>query len=660
MILHSLILENFGLYQGVTQFDLAPRKRSGGDTPIVLVGGKNGAGKTTFLEALRLALYGKRALGTRVGQSEYEQYLRSRLNRGGGSLTAAVSLEFDYAEAGVVHRYAVRREWSARSGSVAEAIELEKDGKTITSVPKEEWHSFLQELIPPGLSQLFFFDGEKIQEIADGSGEEEYLADAVRGLLGIELISRLRTDLALYLARHKSQEGSDSLTARLEANIRDIQAAQWHADELFEDSAELTAKREASSRVAEQVRRRFTAEGGDIALGRVKLEAEIQENKANLHSSEAAFRDAANKLMPLAYAPRLLSRFKSALASSLEGSVDIDSMRRVLEKFEKWDGISTTWTAVHRRDFRAFLESTATTDTGSFKDLSDRRSALAVLDLVGTDVRPQAQTLMRSLQSLVAKRDVLEASLARADHAKASAMLDELRDADRNLGSTEAALGAKLEELRLARNAVATLERERSKLLAEQANDEMGSRRNDLGYRAAKTLLEYEAKLLALKLKQLQSEFVRCFAHLARKPDLVAEARIDQSTFTVSLFDASGNLIPKSELSAGEKQIYATAMLWALARTSGRHLPMIIDTPLARLDTEHRSRLIERYFPVASHQVILLSTDTEISNEAMQTLEPFVSHSYQLVYDHAARRSTVSAGYFDVDNEEAGHALQQA
>ncbi|WP_313665610.1 DNA sulfur modification protein DndD [Shinella sp.] len=660
MILHSLRLENFGLYQGVTQFDLAPRKRSGGDTPIVLVGGKNGAGKTTFLEALRLALYGKRALGTRVGQSEYEQYLRSRINRGGGSLTAAVSLEFDYAEAGVVHRYAVRREWSARSGSVAEAIELEKDGKTITSVPKEEWHSFLQELIPPGLSQLFFFDGEKIQEIADGSGEEEYLADAVRGLLGIELISRLRTDLALYLARHKSQEGSDSLTARLEANIRDIQTAQRHADELFEDAAELTAKREASSRVAEQVRRRFTAEGGDIALGRVKLEAEIQENKANLHSAEAAFRDAANKLMPLAYAPRLLSRFRSALASSLEGSVDIDSMRGLLEKFEKWDGISTTWTAAHRRDFRAFLESTATTDTGSFKDLSDRRSALAVLDLVGTDVRPQSQTLMRGLQSLVAKRDILEASLARADHAKASAMLDELRDADRNLGSTEGALGAKQEELRLARNAVATLERERSKLLAEQVNDEMGSRRSDLGYRAAKTLLEYEAKLLALKLKQLQLEFVRCFAHLARKPDLVAEARIDQSTFTVSLFDASGNLIPKSELSAGEKQIYATAMLWALARTSGRHLPMIIDTPLARLDTEHRSRLIERYFPVASHQVILLSTDTEISNEAMQTLEPFVSHSYQLVYDHAARRSTVSAGYFDVDNEEAGRALQQA
>ncbi|MGO7164887.1 hypothetical protein ACCS78_38260 [Rhizobium johnstonii] len=197
---------------------------------------------------------------------------------------------------------------------------------------------------------------------------------------------------------------------------------------MFEDAAELTSVREANSRVAEQVRRRFTAEGGDIALGRVKLEAEIQENKANLQSAEASFRDAANKLMPFAYAPRLLSRFKSALASSLEGSVDLDSMRDVIEKFEKWDGISTTWTAAHRRDFRAFIENTATTDTGSFKDLSDRRSALSVLNLVGTDVRPQSEMLMRGLQSLVAKRDVLEASLARADHAKASAMLDELSE----------------------------------------------------------------------------------------------------------------------------------------------------------------------------------------------------------------------------------------
>ena len=65
-------------------------------------------------------------------------------------------------------------------------------------------------------------------------------------------------------------------------------------------------------------------------------------------------------------------------------------------------------------------------------------------------------------------------------------------------------------------------------------------------------------------------------------------------------------MLHKDELSAGEKQIYAIAILEALAKTSGRHLPIIIDTPLGRLDSEHCTKLINNYFPYASHQVIIL------------------------------------------------------
>ena len=118
MILRSIRLEDFGLYAGVTDLDLIPRRRPGGPTPIILIGGKNGAGKTTLLEAVRLALYGRRALGARVGQADYEAYLRERINRDAPASAAAVALEFDYAEAGTVHRYRVRREWAVRGKSV--------------------------------------------------------------------------------------------------------------------------------------------------------------------------------------------------------------------------------------------------------------------------------------------------------------------------------------------------------------------------------------------------------------------------------------------------------------------------------------------------------------------------------------------------------------
>ncbi|KVK54337.1 DNA sulfur modification protein DndD [Agrobacterium deltaense] len=661
MILRSLKLENFGLYQGVTAFDLVPRKNAGGDTPIILIGGRNGAGKTTFLEALRLALYGKRALGTRVGQSEYEQHLRSRLHRGSGISTAAVSLEFDYAESGVVHRYVVRREWSVRGEVVAEAIELEKDGKTITSVPREEWHHFLQELIPPGLSQLFFFDGEKIQEIADGSGEEEYLADAVRGLLGIELVNRLRTDLALYLARHRTaDQTAESLGNRIEANIRDIVVAQRRADELFEETAELASRRDSLARTAEQARRRFVAEGGDIALGRARLEADIEENTRVLHKAEGEFRELSNKLLPFVYAPKLLAKFTSALNTSTANDVDLGALGQMLAGLEDWSGASAKWTLEHRRDIIDFIEVKQNDSSSSFVDLPDRRGALATLAVATRETVSQAAALHEELRRLVARVDDLARSLARADSAASGVMLDDLREADKKVGSTEASLLTKQEELKAARYQIAMLEREQGRLLEEQSKERSTARQHDLGSRTAKVLLEYEYKLLTLKLRQLQTEFLRCFAHLARKPDLVGDVKIDPSTFAVTLFDAHGSVLPKSRLSAGEKQIYATAMLWALARTSGRHLPMIIDTPLARLDTEHRARLVERYFPAASHQVILLSTDTEIDGYTMELLSPYVSHSFHLEYDPTERRSIASPGYFQSSDEEVGRALQQA
>ncbi len=87
-------------------------------------------------------------------------------------------------------------------------------------------------------------------------------------------------------------------------------------------------------------------------------------------------------------------------------------------------------------------------------------------------------------------------------------------------------------------------------------------------------------------------------------------------------------------------------MLWALARGSGRPLPFIIDTPLGRLDASHRQNIVQNFFPRASHQVILFSTDTEIDQQLFKKLQPYISKSYHLEYDEKAKTTCVSAGYF--------------
>ena len=137
-----------------------------------------------------------------------------------------------------------------------------------------------------------------------------------------------------------------------------------------------------------------------------------------------------------------------------------------------------------------------------------------------------------------------------------------------------------------------------------------------------------------------------CFNQLCRKHGLVKRIEIDPQTFAVTLIDQQNRSIAKEELSAGEKQIYAIAMLWGLAKTSGRPLPMIIDTPLGRLDSDHRRRLIEHYFPYASHQVVVLSTDTELDKQNFDMLSPHVSHAYHLVYDQIENSTQAEPRYF--------------
>ncbi len=87
-------------------------------------------------------------------------------------------------------------------------------------------------------------------------------------------------------------------------------------------------------------------------------------------------------------------------------------------------------------------------------------------------------------------------------------------------------------------------------------------------------------------------------------------------------------------------------MLWALAKTSGRALPIIIDTPLARLDSDHRKLLVRHYFPMASHQVLILSTDTEVDQSCFEGLRTAVAHAYRLDYDSVEASTVIAPGYF--------------
>ena len=181
--------------------------------------------------------------------------------------------------------------------------------------------------------------------------------------------------------------------------------------------------------------------------------------------------------------------------------------------------------------------------------------------------------------------------------------------------------------------------------------DEEQSKRLNLLDRCRDALESYQNKLTTAKVEKLGEQITSCFHHLHRKGDLVHRIQVDPATCGVQLFASDGTALSKKELSAGEKQMYAVAMLWGLALTSGRKLPLIIDTPLGRLDSAHRDNLVERYFPHAADQVIILSTDTEIDKSYYESLVPYVAHAYRLEFNKEFARTEIQSGYFWRESE---------
>ena len=170
-------------------------------------------------------------------------------------------------------------------------------------------------------------------------------------------------------------------------------------------------------------------------------------------------------------------------------------------------------------------------------------------------------------------------------------------------------------------------------------------------------LEQYASELMSEKMKALEHVLVERFNDLCRKESLIDGIRIDPKSFGIALY-RTGHRFERSELSAGEKQLLATALMWALREVSRLPFPVIIDTPVGRLDTEHRLRMVTEYFPNASHQVVLLATDAEMDETMVAELTPYISHKYDLQHDGASRTTAVEQWHFgDVAAVETREAV---
>ena len=160
-------------------------------------------------------------------------------------------------------------------------------------------------------------------------------------------------------------------------------------------------------------------------------------------------------------------------------------------------------------------------------------------------------------------------------------------------------------------------------------------------------LRQFRSRLQRAKVAQLSGTVTSCFCELVGKDSLAREIRIHPDTLDVTILDPDGNELSRRQLSAGEQQMFSVAVIWALALNSGYRAPVVIDTPMARLDSAHRANFVRRYLPKASSQVLLLSTDEEVCGRYLDLVRDHVAASHTLRYSDASRCTTIAQGYFE-------------
>jgi DNA sulfur modification protein DndD len=658
MIFKSLELEDFGIYAGKQRLDLTTKHKR----PVILVGGTNGAGKTTLLEAFTLCLHGRRALGPRVAQDAYEAHIGSRFHVVPNKEAAeecAITLSFDHVQSGRSSEYVVSRRWRRETGgSVNETLSLTLDGAEIDDLSDASRQDFLDSLLPPGLAGFFLFDGEQIQALADDKNGE-YLADAVKRLLGLDLIDQLQVDLRRYAGRATFKEDGE-LVKSVDGAEREVVEAREQVDLAKETRAMLQAEQEQLDGHLARSRDRLAREGGTLAAERGKLEKEARKAENEAAVAAEQLRALIAGLLPFAIAMPLADDVTERLEAEQIAEEDEVIARRIkVASSELKSELQTKTGKPVTTAIRNLLGIGSGSHARRLHDVSaaERAVMLERLRLIRDDIRADASKLGKRLRRAQDKSEQTDCQLKEVPDSEALApLVEELQEIEHQRGELSSERERLDEELRQAEHELNSAERKLRRAQEEAEKASKGVESAEVALRTVKLLRAYRERTELLRLEQIELEATRYFNRLSRKGELLSKITMDRDSFRVRVIRWDQTELPKERLSAGEKQLLAIAILWAFAQASQRPLPVVVDTPLARLDLEHRRRLLTEYLPNVSHQVVVLSTDTEVDVAAAAELEAVTARRIFLAHDLGSAATAVEEGYFTPAKEVTSDA----
>ena len=695
MKINNIILHNFGSYEGTTDFETRPCDGRN----IVLIGGKNGAGKTTLFTAMRLCLYGYKSMGYKNPNSFYNRAVVKLVNNTAKitkPATAFVTMCVELNNGQGMDSFLLTRKWELNE-SLIETFSVLKNGADLSEDEIADFEKYVVSLIPPELFNLYFFDGEKIANFFMDEGSNTRIKEAFLTLCGYDTFDIMRKNfkriragiptsapaLDEYIVAKDALASAESLyhdlTDRLKAcvdAIADCEATLDAEEKEYHQKGGITEEEwnQKLYTLKEEEKKRETYNAllkkwANDVIPFIMLRKQILALKAQIENENQAlkytyFCEVLNSPAVQTLVKDKLAEIDSAafadfgtekepiLNLSFEQNSLILAQINTILSFEQ-DKVEKCKKAIKRSlnltaKIRKEIESSSITSVQEYMkrraQLFEEKSALLVQRVeLEQQLVAQKEALTLAEQQLGKVQTRLEEELKKASindiSARAIVMLDKLQEIlyRRQIDKVENCF----------RKEIRTLMRKTHFIDDIYIDDNF----NTHIYRTEKVSIEKIRKALKTNTEEQLLAFwgAKAMQTLYKKAN--SNDYNDMCKYFESVDIKSLSLqieIDKASLSNGEKQIFIMALYYSLVSLCNHELPFVIDTPFARIDTEHRHNISKHFFSELKGQVFILSTNEEINSSHVQILKDKIAATYMLENSDNKRTVVVKNSYFEV------------
>ena len=699
MKINKILLKNFGSYENTNILDTKVID----DKNIILIGGKNGAGKTTLFTAIRICLYGFMSMGYKSKNSFYNREIIKLINNQAKMkkpVEAEVTLSISLSNGQELDYYDITRNWILND-TLVENFKVLKNDRLLDEEETGDFQKYIFSLIPPELFNIFFFDGEKIADFFMDEGSDNRIKNAFLTLCGYDTFEIMRKNFKRVANQTSSSESLQNyITAKEELTaVTNIQ------NDLLSEHSNIEQKIENCNSEIELLEKNYKQSGGiTTEEWNLKLE-KLKDEEKKREEINAILKKWANDRIPFLMIRNNLIEMKNQLdAENNKAKYDnfseifnCSDIREIIKS--KLD--DSTIKSIEQQAFNIYGNETPRILDFSFEDSAMLMSSINnILAFDENKIYTYKKYLKKSLAlSAKIRKEIENSSITQVQEyldkkntlfQEQNTLLIDKSDIEKKISENT----IKLEESQVNFN--------KSKALLE--DDIKKQSINDIAAKAIVMLDELNASLYSQQIKKVEKLFKKEIKTLMRKKQFIDDIFIDD-TFKIHIYKKEefsikrlidifsqnsveqinsvfceaaikainkylnvntideahlkifglSNLddtivlpieIDKTSLSNGEKQIFIMALYHSLVQLCNLEIPFIIDTPFARIDTEHRRNISKYFFKQLSGQVFVLSTNEEIDSDHVKLLDDKIAHTYILENSDNKRTEIVQDTYF--------------